>query len=71
MSADFSSRTYKPDPQKCCERCVFGTGEHAEWCTALPSEQELTEPTEEYPPDGFYYDFDNILPAMQDIPWRE
>lgn len=32
MSADFSSRVYKPDPQKCCERCVFGTGEHAEWC---------------------------------------
>ena len=29
---DFSSRRYQPDKEKCCERCVFGRGEHAEWC---------------------------------------
>ncbi len=32
MTADLVSRPYKPDPGKCCERCVFGRGEHAEWC---------------------------------------
>ena len=29
---DFSSRRYQPSADKCCERCVFGRGEHAEWC---------------------------------------
>lgn len=24
------SRPYHPN--MCCERCVFGTGEHADWC---------------------------------------
>jgi hypothetical protein len=26
------SNPYKPDPAMCCEACVFGRGEHAEWC---------------------------------------
>lgn len=26
------SRPYKPDPAFCCERCIFGTGEHAPDC---------------------------------------
>lgn len=26
------SNPYKPNPQQCCEACVFGTGKHAEWC---------------------------------------
>lgn len=26
------SRPYKPDPEKACEACIFGAGEHAEWC---------------------------------------
>jgi len=21
-------------PAQCCEKCVFGSGEHAEWCNA-------------------------------------
>lgn len=21
-----------PNPEYCCEKCVFGTGEHSEWC---------------------------------------
>ena len=29
---DFTSRRYQPDPEKCCERCVFGRGQHAEFC---------------------------------------
>jgi hypothetical protein len=32
MSSEIVSRVYQPDPAKCCERCVFGTGEHAKWC---------------------------------------
>lgn len=23
---------YKPTPGWCCERCVFGRGEHSSWC---------------------------------------
>lgn len=30
--ADIHSNPYRPDPEQCCERCVFGTGEHADWC---------------------------------------
>src|ERR1700690_3328585 len=26
------SNPYRPDPAHCCEACVFGRGEHAEWC---------------------------------------
>jgi hypothetical protein len=26
------SRRYQPNPDKCCEACVFGRGEHAAWC---------------------------------------
>ena len=38
---DFKSRRYQPDPAQCCERCVFGRGEHAEWCKEL--EKQLRE----------------------------
>lgn len=31
--SDLQSRPYRPE--KCCEACVFGRGEHAEWCTML------------------------------------
>jgi hypothetical protein len=41
------SNPYHPNPEQCCEACVFGAGEHAEWCglgieptPALPSEEE-------------------------------
>jgi hypothetical protein len=30
--AELVSRPYNPDPEYCCEACVFGRGEHAEWC---------------------------------------
>jgi hypothetical protein len=26
------SRPYKPDSNKCCQACAFGTGKHAEFC---------------------------------------
>lgn len=32
MSETLQSREYKPNAEKCCERCVFGTGAHANWC---------------------------------------
>lgn len=32
MSETLQSRPYKPETEKCCERCVFGTGAHASWC---------------------------------------
>ena len=30
--SDLTSRRYQPDPEKCCEACVFGSGEHAAYC---------------------------------------
>lgn len=30
------SNPYRPDPAKCCERCAFGRGEHASWCSRPP-----------------------------------
>lgn len=29
---DLNSRPYNPDPAKCCEACIFGRGEHADFC---------------------------------------
>lgn len=31
--AEIQSRPFKPDAEMCCEACVFGRGEHAEFCT--------------------------------------
>ena len=30
--SDTTSRPYRPNPEMACERCVFGRGEHAEFC---------------------------------------
>jgi hypothetical protein len=32
MNHDLVSRAYRPDSEKCCESCVFGKGEHANFC---------------------------------------
>jgi len=29
------SRVYQPAADQCCQACVFGSGDHAEFCTAL------------------------------------
>jgi hypothetical protein len=33
--SDIVSRPYPKDLTRACERCVFGTGEHAEWCLKI------------------------------------
>lgn len=43
------SNPYHPNPAQCCERCVFGSGEHAAWCIAV-SEEALEDGL--LPPDG-------------------
>ena len=30
--SEIASRRYRPNPDVVCERCVFGTGEHSDWC---------------------------------------
>ncbi len=30
------SNPYKPNPEKCCEACIFGSGEHVDWCERSP-----------------------------------
>jgi hypothetical protein len=27
-----TSNPYRPNPEKCCEACVFGSGKHGDWC---------------------------------------
>ncbi len=34
--SDIRSMPYRPDKDHCCEACVFGRGEHAEWCGRRP-----------------------------------
>ena len=29
--SDLTSRPYNPDPERCCEACIFGRGAHAAW----------------------------------------
>ena len=39
------SLQYDPNPALCCERCIFGTGEHAGWCemTAMATPEQADE----------------------------
>jgi hypothetical protein len=30
------SNPYSPNPQMCCEACIFGSGEHAWFCALHP-----------------------------------
>ena len=32
MDAELASKPFRPSPALCCEGCVFGRGEHAEFC---------------------------------------
>jgi hypothetical protein len=32
------SNPYHPHPRHCCERCVFGSGQHAAWCMTRPAQ---------------------------------
>lgn len=29
---NLTSRPFEPNPDVCCEACVFGRGPHADWC---------------------------------------
>jgi len=42
------SNPYHPDPAKCCEACIFGTGEHADWCTYVLTREMLEEGLAEF-----------------------
>lgn len=30
--SDLQSRPFRPNPEQCCEACVFGSGVHEPWC---------------------------------------
>jgi hypothetical protein len=36
-----ASMPYRPDRDRCCEACVFGTGVHEEFCTKVWSYEEF------------------------------
>jgi hypothetical protein len=46
-----ASRAYNPNPQQCCEACVFGNGAHAEFCEKQKIEVESAW---EIAADGFW-----------------
>jgi hypothetical protein len=46
MTAELISRPYEPNPEHCCEACVFGRGDHAEWCETGRDEVRRPEETE-------------------------
>jgi len=35
------SNPYHPDPEKCCEACIFGRGKHADWCTYVLTKEMI------------------------------
>jgi hypothetical protein len=46
--ADLTSRPYQTaDPQQHCERCIFNSGEHADFCGALNRQQDLQRQLED------------------------
>lgn len=32
LQSSFTMPQIEPNPEYCCEKCVFGRGEHAAWC---------------------------------------
>lgn len=32
LQPSFTMPKAEPNPLMCCEACIFGRGEHAEWC---------------------------------------
>jgi hypothetical protein len=38
MPEIIASKLYHPNREKACERCCFGSGEHAEWCPERPQQ---------------------------------
>ena len=32
MPDNLQSRPFRPNPRYCCEKCIFGSGEHSERC---------------------------------------
>lgn len=37
---DLNSRPFRPNPQQCCEACVFGKGSHAAFCKEWPANRK-------------------------------
>lgn len=35
MNSDIVSRPYDVNPEKACEACIFGRGEHTPWCESI------------------------------------
>jgi hypothetical protein len=40
MKHDIVSRPNRPNPDLCCEACVYGKGKHAEWCPKDPGARQ-------------------------------
>jgi len=43
LQSSFTMEQYKPNPDMCCEACVFKRGEHSEWCDKAKEAQRVAE----------------------------
>jgi hypothetical protein len=41
MVNEIRSGQYKPSEEWCCEKCVFGTGDHEYWCQQYDHYREV------------------------------
>lgn len=50
---DLTSRPYRPNAQWACPRCVFGRGQHADFCDTLAATLDRIDVlvSEDVPPD--------------------
>jgi hypothetical protein len=63
---DLMSRPYAPSTEKCCERCVFGTGPHAAWCERANARNRNVDRTAE----ELARDFNGIFTGTRTAPRR-
>lgn len=43
--SDLQSRPFHPDPEKCCEACVFGGAAHAQFCAMAKPRRKMRTST--------------------------
>jgi hypothetical protein len=52
----------QPDPQQCCDACVFKSGKHADWCPVAEAWRQYYAPIEAAGGMSYQYNPLNGLP---------
>ena len=67
---DLMSRPYAPSTEKCCERCVFGSGPHAAWCQSDNARIERGTDCFDRTAEELARDFNGIFTGTRTAPRR-